>query len=70
MALRVWLALGALTASMASGQSIVPTNWTAEDHTEYANDLIGISVSEGDNMVPLGPIVALTERAHKGIPVC
>ena len=64
----VWLALAALLAS-ATGQSITPTNWTSADADKQSDDSIGIKVSMGDKMVPMGPVLSLTSKAKNGIPV-
>ena len=69
MALYLWAALGAL-AAMANGQTITPTNWTSANQNEKFHDSIGLKVSVGESMMQLGPLLALTTRAHDGLPVC
>lgn len=62
------MALAALLA-IATGQTITPLNWTAPEAAKQDDDAIDISVSVGNDMVRLGPVLALTDMAKNGIPV-
>ena len=66
--LRTWLAL-ALALAMVTAQTISPANFTNGDIGQQT-DPVGISVSMGENMVPLADIIPLTSTAGKEIPVC
>ena len=63
--LYTWLALATLL-SMATGQTITPASWA--NSIQESNGEIGMFVSHGDNEVPLGAVLPLTDTA-KHIPV-
>ncbi|KAK5129868.1 hypothetical protein LTR08_002745 [Meristemomyces frigidus] len=65
--LRTWIALAALVGSGLS-QTITARNWTATDAAQLGNNEIDMSVSVGDDMVPLAAIVPLTSRAGSDMP--
>lgn len=62
----IWLA--ALLA-MSGAQSIVPTNWTAQEAAKTDAETVMMQISIGQKMVPLAPVLALTEKAGSAIPV-
>lgn len=50
-------------------QTVSPKNWTAADVHEVNDNSIGLTVSMGNDMVPLASVLNLTAQAGYGIPV-
>ena len=56
-----------MLAAAVNGQSVVPVNETSSDDKDDGGTQLRIS--EGDSMVPLGPVLGLTDSAKNNIPV-
>lgn len=66
--MRKCVAVCLLLAAKALAQTIVATNWSSNPNDQGGNDT-ELTISRNDAMVPLAPVLPLTEQASDGIPV-
>lgn len=64
-----WLTIAVLLGT-AVGETIVPTNFTTNHSDPDESDPIKLSISEGNNMIPLSEVMGLTSDSKHAIPVC